>query len=109
LIPGKGKIFSFPPRPQRYWGPIQWIRGALSLAVNRLERKADHSIHPVPKLRILGAIPPLPHAFIMWGLIKNGDDFAFSSYLDIIIIIIIIIISPPPLTLGAGAGIAQSV
>jgi len=34
--------------------------GALSLVVKELEREADHT-PVVPRLRMRGAIPPLPH------------------------------------------------
>jgi hypothetical protein len=42
--------------------PIQWVPRALSLAVKRPGRETDHShLHPVPKSRMRGSIPPLPN------------------------------------------------
>ena len=46
-----------PPKPT-----IQRVLGACSLAVKRSARERDNSSHPVPRLRIYGFIPPLPHA-----------------------------------------------
>jgi hypothetical protein len=39
---------------------IQWVQGALLPGVKRPGREADHSPHLVPKLRVNGAISPLP-------------------------------------------------
>jgi hypothetical protein len=47
LSPSRGKnfVFSMSSRPvlRRTQPPIQWVPGALSLGVNRLEHEADHS------------------------------------------------------------------
>jgi len=40
--------------------PIQWVSGALSLRIKRLEREAGYSSPLVPRSRIRGAIPPFP-------------------------------------------------
>jgi hypothetical protein len=37
------RIFSSPCRPDRPWGPIQWVPGALSPGVKGPGREADHS------------------------------------------------------------------
>jgi hypothetical protein len=46
-VPVGAKIFSFPCRPDRSWGPIhprfRWEQGTLSSGVKRLGREADHS------------------------------------------------------------------
>jgi hypothetical protein len=45
---------------------VQWESGALSLVV-----KLTTYLHLVPRLRMFGAIPPLPHyALKAWRLVK---------------------------------------
>jgi hypothetical protein len=57
---------------------IQWVPGALSLGVKWLGREVDH-IHLVPRSRIRGAIPILPHyVFMAWFLVKHKDNFTFT-------------------------------
>jgi hypothetical protein len=57
--------------------PIQWVLGAPSPEGGR---EADQS--PSPKLRISGAIPPLPPSvFMAWCLVKQRDNFIFTLYL----------------------------
>jgi hypothetical protein len=51
--------------------PTQWILRALSLGIKRSGCEADHSIRLLPRLRIRGAIPPLPIVFIAWYLIEH--------------------------------------
>jgi hypothetical protein len=54
-------------------------KGALSLGVQRPEREVDHSPHLVPRLRLRGAIPPLPQSvFMAWCLVKHRDNFTFT-------------------------------
>jgi hypothetical protein len=45
--------------------PIQWVPGALSPGVKRPGHEADHSPNLVPKLRMRGAIHPLPKYICM--------------------------------------------
>jgi hypothetical protein len=41
-------------------------------------REAEHSSHLVPRLRMRGAIPPLPqYFFTAWRLVKHRDIFNF--------------------------------
>jgi hypothetical protein len=43
---GRGKIFLFSVCPDQFWPihpPIQWVLGALSLGIKRLQREADYS------------------------------------------------------------------
>jgi len=61
--------------PDRRWGPFQLITlevtGANSRGISRLVREADHSRpHCVPRLRISGAILPLP--FIPYGVHRGN-------------------------------------
>jgi hypothetical protein len=54
--------------------------GALSLAVKRQRREADHSPPPSAEVKNGGAILPLPHSF-SWRsawLIKRRDNFTFT-------------------------------
>jgi hypothetical protein len=51
---------------------------ALSWGVKQPGREADHS-HLVLRLRMYGAIPPLPqYVFMARGLVKHRDAFAFT-------------------------------
>jgi len=59
-----------PKRPQRLWGPTSprfngyWV---ISRRQNAQGEKLTMHLHLVPKLRISGAIPPLPlHVFMAW-------------------------------------------
>jgi hypothetical protein len=58
--------------------PIQRVPGVLSLRVKRPGREADH-IHLVPRLRMCGAIPPLPqYISLARCLVKHTDNFTFT-------------------------------
>jgi hypothetical protein len=47
--------------------PIQWVTGSLSLGVKLPGRETDHSPPSIAKVRMRGAIPPLPqYAFMAW-------------------------------------------
>jgi hypothetical protein len=60
-------IFLFPTASTPILGPtqppIQWVSGALAPVVKRPRREADHSppFNVMPRLRMRGAITPLPH------------------------------------------------
>jgi hypothetical protein len=41
--------------------PIQWVLGALSLQVKRLDREPDTHLYLMLNLRMNGPIPLLPH------------------------------------------------
>jgi hypothetical protein len=59
--------------------PIQWVPGALSLGVKWPGREATTHLHLVPRSRMRGAIPPLPHyVFVAWCLVKHRDNFTFT-------------------------------
>ena len=49
------------PAPGPTQLPIQWTRRALSLEVMRPGREAGHLPHLVPRLRMSGSVPLLPH------------------------------------------------
>jgi hypothetical protein len=75
LIPVGSGNFSLHHRVQIGSGPtqppIQWVPGALSLVVKRPGREADHSPPSSAKVRMRGAIPPLPQfSFMAWCSIK---------------------------------------
>jgi hypothetical protein len=65
LIPSKGKIFLLSTVSTPALGPtqppIQWVLGAHSLGVKRLECEIDHSPLSSAKIKNGGAIPPIPH------------------------------------------------
>jgi hypothetical protein len=51
--------------------PIQWVSRTLSLGVKRPGHEADHNLNLVPRSRMHGAVPPLPHyAFMSWCSVK---------------------------------------
>jgi hypothetical protein len=56
--------------------PIQWVPGALSPGVKWPGREAVHSPHLVSRLRMCGAIPPLPNT-PSWrgGSLRTGTTF----------------------------------
>jgi hypothetical protein len=59
-VPVVSRIHSSPQRPDRLWGPIQWVPGTLSPVVKRQGREADHSpptISEVKKMWIYTSIP----------------------------------------------------
>jgi hypothetical protein len=71
-----GIFFSSPPGPDRLRGPASLLPngywGDFSTEVKRPGREADHSPHQVPRLRVLGAIPPFPqYLFMEWCLIQQ--------------------------------------
>jgi hypothetical protein len=57
------RIFSTSSRPvvSPTQPPIQWVLGALSLGVKRLEREADHSPPTSAEVKNCGGIPPFLH------------------------------------------------
>jgi hypothetical protein len=64
-IPGKGKVFLFSIASRPGLGsaqpPIHMVPGAISPAVKRPEREADHSSPFNAEVKNGGAIAPLPH------------------------------------------------
>jgi hypothetical protein len=67
---------SSPPHPDRLWGPpsplSNWHRGLL-------QHSKAAGAWSWPKLRMRGAIPPLPkYVFMAWCLIKHRDNFTFT-------------------------------
>jgi hypothetical protein len=55
------KVFLFATAP----GLMQWVPGAVSSGVKRLEREVDHSPPPIVEVKNGGAIPPLPPHVLM--------------------------------------------
>jgi hypothetical protein len=65
---GGRECFSSPPRPDRLWGPPSL------LANGYLRSGCEAATHPhlVPRLRMHGAVPPLPqYAFMVRYLVKQ--------------------------------------
>jgi hypothetical protein len=63
-LPVEAGIFLF---ATAFRPPIQWVPGALSPAIKRSGREADHSRPLVPRLRMSGAVPPHPpYVFVAW-------------------------------------------
>jgi hypothetical protein len=64
-IPGRRKILLFSPTARSALGPtqppVQWVPAALSPGVKRPGREATTHLHLMPKSRMCGGIPPLPH------------------------------------------------
>jgi len=52
--------------------PIQWLPGAITPGVKHPGRETGHSLHPLRRLRVHGAITPLPaYVFMAWCSIKQ--------------------------------------
>jgi hypothetical protein len=67
-------IFTTVSRPARPAQPlIQWIMGALSLGVKQQGCEAGHSTSSSAKVKNCGAVPPLPHVFIVWCFIIQAQ------------------------------------
>jgi hypothetical protein len=71
LVPSRGRFFCFssssalgPTQP-----PIQWVPGALSPDVKRLEREADHSPSSGAEVKNAWSYTSTPH-FMAWCLVK---------------------------------------
>jgi hypothetical protein len=47
--------------------PMNWTLGSVSSGLKRSGSEVNHSRHPVRKLRVLGAIPPLSHTSLRLG------------------------------------------
>jgi hypothetical protein len=61
--------------------PIQWLRGALSLRVNRRGVKLTAHLHLVPRSRMRGAIPPLSqYVFMAWCSVKAQGQLYLSCF-----------------------------
>jgi hypothetical protein len=59
--------------------PMQLVSGSLSLEVMRPERELTTHFPLVPRLRMRGAVPPLPqYAFMAWYLVKQRENFTFT-------------------------------
>jgi hypothetical protein len=71
--------------------PTQWVQGAVSLGVKRLEREADHS--PPSNAEVKNEwsyTSTLRHAYMAWCSVKNkGDNFTLTiniiSFLETIL------------------------
>jgi len=44
----------------------EWVVGALPREIKRPECEVDQSPHLVPRLRMSGAIPPIPYTFMVY-------------------------------------------
>jgi hypothetical protein len=63
-IPGSARLFSYPQRPDRLWGPptvlSNMYQGSV-LGLKRPGRDADHSPPSIAEAKNGRAIPPVPH------------------------------------------------
>jgi hypothetical protein len=66
------------PAPELVQLPVQWVVVAVSPDLKRPGREDDHS-HPVPRLRMSGAIIPLP-PICLRGVYRN--KFALQLFLS---------------------------
>jgi hypothetical protein len=71
-IPVRGwEFFSLPPRPEHLWGPpslpSDGYRGVLPRRQSGCGVKITTHLHLVHRLRMRGAIPPIPHTFSWRG------------------------------------------
>jgi hypothetical protein len=58
--------------------PIPWVPGSLSLGVKLPGREADHSPQSSAKVKMRGAIFPLPkYAFMAWCSVKKNSTGQF--------------------------------
>jgi hypothetical protein len=58
-------------------------RGSFPGGVKQLRCELTTHLHLVPRSRMHGAIPSLPHAFMVWCLVQHRDNFNMCDYTDI--------------------------
>jgi hypothetical protein len=76
LIPIWARIFFSSPCPTLALGPTQWVPGALFPGLGVLINTHPHL---VPRLRMRGAISPLPqYVFMSWYFLKHTDNLTFT-------------------------------
>jgi hypothetical protein len=65
---------------------MQWVSGALFLAIKRPEREADHSHPSSARLRMCGAIPPLSNTCSRRGAqLSTGITLRICLYFVVLI------------------------
>jgi hypothetical protein len=82
-IPGRGRFFSSPPRPDRLWGPSSISfngYGALSPKLKRPGREATTYLHAVPRLECVGL--NLHSSALFHGVLLNrqGHLYLFLNF-----------------------------
>jgi hypothetical protein len=73
-IPDRGKkgYFFSPPRLDGFWGPSSFLARGYRGSFPGVKRPGREAGHLVPKLRMRGVIPLLPHY-----VFKQRDNFTF--------------------------------
>jgi len=84
-----GFFFCSPPRPDQLWCSPSLLsngyRGLFPRGKSGRGPKLTTHLHPVPKLRMRGAIPPLSNTSSWCGsqLKKHRDNFTFFAFYNI--------------------------
>jgi hypothetical protein len=79
-VPVGSRIFSFPRRPDRLWGPpglLKWVPGILSPGVNGPGREADHP--PQTNAEVKKNMDLYIHSptFLHGVVLKDSDNITF--------------------------------
>jgi hypothetical protein len=88
-----GNVFTTASRPALgpTQPPIQWLRGAFSLGVKRLEREGDHSPPSSAEVKEWVELylnsPIRFHGVVLSYKEKHRDNFTFTFYLTLLIIV----------------------
>jgi hypothetical protein len=91
-FPVRARHISLPQRiqtgPEANQPRIRWEPGAPTPGIKRQGREVDHSSNLVPRLRLCGATPPVPHMSSCRGalLIKHRENFNVIVKIKVILL-----------------------